>query len=277
MEPITSRQNPKIKQARSLRTRKGRERTGLHLVEGLHHLGAAMQAQAPLEHLLYDPDELGSPFTQELLEAARARGLPCYPTATEIMASLSEKEGAAGLLGVARQRWTALETLSVQSHPWLVGLVAPQDPGNLGAVLRSLDAVGAHGLLLLDGGVDPFHPTAVRASMGALFRVPVCRASVNGFMAWAGAQGYHLYASSSRGTSAYRSMAYRFPAVLLMGSEREGLSPALLAQCDEVIRLPMAGLVSSLNLAVAAGVMLYAMLEAFTQGYQDESPRPRPG
>jgi TrmH family RNA methyltransferase len=273
MDLITSRQNPKIKQARALRSRKGRERSGLFLVDGLHHLGAAQEAGVPLEYLLYAPEALTSPFGLELLAAAKARGLPCYPATPQVFAALSEKEGPAGLIGVARQRWTPLETLTPQSHPWLVGLAAPQDPGNLGAILRTLDAVGAHGLVLLDGGVDPFHPTAVRASMGAVFWVPVCAARAGEFAAWIGSRGYRLYAASAQGQTGYRALAYQLPAVLLMGSEREGLPANLLALCDEVIRVPMQGHVSSLNLAVATGVMLYAMHDAFPAKSGPDPPR----
>jgi len=140
-------------------------------------------------------------------------------------------------------------------------LVAPQDPGNVGSILRTIDAVGAGGLLLLDSGVDAYHPTAVRASMGAIFWYPVVSATFAAFAAWVKQHAYHVLGTSARGPSDYTTADYTRPLVLLMGSEREGLSSEQAAICQQVVRLPMLGRASSLNLSVATGVMLYAMLE----------------
>jgi TrmH family RNA methyltransferase len=123
-----------------------------------------------------------------------------------------------------------------------------------------VDAVGASGLILLENSVDPYHPSAVRASMGALFWYPVIQTTYADFIAWAKAGAYTLYGTSAHGKTDYRSVEhYRFPLILLLGSEREGLSAEQVSQCDQVLRMPMHGRVTSLNLAVAAGIMLYAM------------------
>jgi TrmH family RNA methyltransferase len=145
------------------------------------------------------------------------------------------------------------------SHPWLTALVNPQDPGNIGTIVRTLDAVGASGLILLDGGADPGHPNAVRASLGALFWLPIVSASFDDFAAWAGQHAYHIHGASEAGAATYDAVAYRRPMILLMGSEREGLTRQQEAVCESTVRLPMVGRVTSLNLAVATGVMLYAM------------------
>jgi len=126
-----------------------------------------------------------------------------------------------------------------------------------------LDAVGAHALILLDGGADPYHPAAVRASMGALFWVPVVQTDWASFHQWAREQGYHLYGSSAHGTADYNKVGYTKPAALLLGNERAGLTPEQRDACETVVRLPMQGHGTSLNLAVAAGVLLYAMRSAW--------------
>jgi RNA methyltransferase, TrmH family len=154
---------------------------------------------------------------------------------------------------------------------WGLACVSPQDPGNIGAILRTIDAVGASGLLMLDGGVDIYHPTAVRASMGGIFRKQVVRAAFDEFSAWAHANGYQIIGSSAHGSKDYQEVKrYRRPLILLLGEERRGLTPTQAEICTSMLRLPMHGKVTSLNLAVAAGVLLYDMLgkmEGVETGY----------
>lgn len=262
MELITSSSNPKIKHARSLRQRKGREESGNFLVEGIHPVGAAVEAGSDLATVFYASDFLDSLFAHELIERLKIQGVPCYATSGEVFASLADKENPQGVLAVARKPRLGLEDLTAENFPWGVALVAPQDPGNVGTILRTVDAVGASGLLLLENSVDAYHPTAVRASMGAIFRKAVVTASFADFVRWARPQSYHIYGSSAHAEQDYRQVdRYSRPAILLLGSEREGLTPEQSAVCKWIIRLPMHGKVTSLNLAVAAGVLLYAMLE----------------
>lgn len=261
---LTSLSNPLVKQARALRGRKARAESGLFLVEGLHHVGAAMEAGWRLEALLYAPDLLTGDFALSLLEDARRLGLTPQPVSVKVMESLAEKDNPQGLLALVEQRHVGLE--AVQDLRCAVALVSPQDPGNVGAILRSLDAVGADALFLLDAlegersAVDLYHPTLVRASMGALFWKPVVRLSFEAFLPWSRQKGWQLIGASAHARLDYR--AYRpneAPWVLLLGNEQKGLSADQLAACDAVLSLPMRGKVSSLNLAVAAGVLLYAL------------------
>jgi TrmH family RNA methyltransferase len=196
----------------------------------------------------------------ELIEQQVNQGVPCYATSAEVFVSISERENPQGLLAVVRKRELTLADISPANFEWGVALVAPQDPGNVGTVLRTIDAVGASGLLLLDSSVDPTHPTAVRGSMGAIFWHPVLQVTFEEFAAWVRRHGYHVYGTSARGSVGYESIdSYERPSILLMGSEREGLTPDQAGLCDALVRLPMRGRVSSLNLAVATGVMLYEM------------------
>jgi TrmH family RNA methyltransferase len=125
-----------------------------------------------------------------------------------------------------------------------------------------LDAVGGDGLILLDGGVDPFHPSAVRASMGTLFWKPVATASFDDFTGWARQNHFQLIGTSAHAAVNYRDAKLeKLPSILVLGSEQKGLSDVQLAACNVSIKLPMHGRASSLNLAVAAGVLLYELLE----------------
>lgn len=258
MPLIHSRQNPKIKLARGLRTRQGRHKHGLFVVEGLRHVGAALEAGAPFAFLLWAPDRLTSPFGRALVARAEAQW-PVYATTGEILDSIASREHSQGLIGVVEIRPTPIEALAPARNPWVVAVVAPQNPGNIGTLLRTMDAAGATALFLLDGGADPYHPAAVRASMGALFWLPVVQTSWHTFLEWVQRHGYHLYGSSARGTTPYTHIDYTKPAALLLGNERHGLSPAQRKACEAVVTLPMEGHGTSLNLAVAAGILLYTM------------------
>jgi RNA methyltransferase, TrmH family len=260
MTNLTNPRNPHLKQVRKLQQRKEREATGLFVVEGIRHVGEAIEAKADVQYICYAPTLLESPFAHDLIARESARGLRCYALASDVFRSLADKENPQGILAVVRRLHLTLGTLTPDTAPWLVALVAPQDPGNIGAILRSVEAVGASGLLLLDGGADPYHPSAVRASLGALFWMPVVSATFSDFVTWAKAKGYHLYGTSAHGIEDYRAVTYTRPMILLLGSEQKGLLPDQAAACQHLVRLPMTGRVTSLNLAVAAGVMLYAML-----------------
>ncbi len=257
---ITSLRNPRIKQARSLRQRKVRRESGLFLVEGIRQVGDAIRSGFEIVDLFYAPDILTSEFAYRLLEEARQRCLEAAPVSPQVFASLTEKQHPQGILAIARWPRRTLEKFSPRNAPWVVALVAPQDPGNIGTILRTMDAVGADALLLLEGGADPTHPTAVRASMGALFWIPVVQTDFAAFAAWSERHGYAVYGTSAHGTAGLEALrAAQPPLVLLLGSERTGLSAEQRAVCRQTVRLPMQGHVSSLNLGVAAGVCLYAL------------------
>lgn len=267
MTTLLSRNNPRIKQIRKLLAhRKERESTRLFVVEGIHHVGEAIAAQAELAYLCYAPDLLSSDFARQLLGEQTQLGLPCLAVDGDTFSGISGKDNPQGIMAVVKQPDLQLHSLNSPHFTWGVALVAPQDPGNIGAILRTIDAVGASGLLLLDDplnnqfSADPYHPSSVRASMGTIFWYPPISTSFSDFQNWGKAQNYKIY-----GTSAHASMDYREierfeqPLVLLMGSERLGLTASQSAICDVMLGIPMHGRVTSLNLAVATGVMLYSI------------------
>jgi TrmH family RNA methyltransferase len=253
---ITSLSNPLIKQARALHQKKARNETGLFLVEGIHHVGECLEAGWEVEAVLYASNVLTSAFAHEMI--TRLSFTPQLVTA-QVMESLADKENPQGVLAVVRQKRTQLKDLNPVKHA--VALVSPQDPGNVGTILRTVDAVGADALFLLDGGVDLYHPTVVRSSMGTLFWKPIVQTSFDEFIQWARAGGYQLIGTSARGTVDYRTLAPLTPWALVLGNEQKGLSLEQTQACDMTVSLPMKGRVSSLNLSVAAGVLLYQFLK----------------
>jgi len=259
-EIISSPANPLVRQARALRLHKTRQETGLFLVEGIFHVGEALQAGWEILSLLYAPDLLDSPFAASLLQRARAQGLRCVALSRAAFESFAEKENPQGLAALARQRSFVLSSASLPDFRFGVALVSPQDPGNVGTIFRSLDAVGGDALFVLDGGVELYHPSLVRASMGTLFWKPFYTLKAAEFFAWAAQRRVEVIGTSARAPSDYRALLPgSTPRTLLLGSEQKGLSAAQLALCQQTVSLPMRGRASSLNLGVAASVLMYAL------------------
>ena len=257
---ITSLSNPLIKQARALHQKKARLGSGTFLVEGIHHVGEAVQAGWEVDLILYAPELLTSSFARDLISRM---GAASQPVSTPVMESLADKDNPQGILAIVRQRQTRIDELKLSDAPgaqtirWAAALVSPQDPGNVGTILRTLDAVGADVLFLLDGGVELYHPTVIRSSMGTIFWKPVIQTSFDEFVTWARNGKYQLIGTSARGDVSYQTLVPQTPWILVLGNEQKGLSTTQTNACDVAVSLPMKGRVSSLNLAVAAGVLLY--------------------
>jgi TrmH family RNA methyltransferase len=261
MALIESKQNPKVKLARALYDRKTRDEQKLYLVEGTFHVGIALETGAPIEFVLYAPGLLRGEFAKALIATLSEKQVQAHEVDSAILEGLASKENPQGMLAVVRQHPTPLSELRLVAAGLAIAAVTPQDPGNVGSILRTIDAAGAAALILLDGGVDAWHPQAVRAGMGAHFTKPIATATFAEFESWAKGHGYPIYGSSAKAERDYREAHYALPGVLLLGSEREGLTAAQQAACTQVVRLPMRGRVTSLNLAVAAGVLVYEMLK----------------
>ncbi len=253
---ITSLSNPLIKQARSLRQKKARAESGSFLVEGIHHVGEVIEAGWDVESVLYAPGVLTSAFAHDLITRLSFSPQPVTP---QVMESLADKDNPQGILAIVRQKKTQLKDNKPAMRA--VALVSPQDPGNVGTILRTMDAVGADVLFLLDGGVELYHPTVVRASMGTLFWKPVVQASFDEFVQWARGGNYQLIGTSAHGDVEYQTLVPQSPWVLVLGNEQKGLSIEQTKACDVTVSLPMMGRVSSLNLSVAAGVLLYQFVK----------------
>lgn len=249
---IASLSNPLVKKVRALRQRKARAETGLFVVEGLHPVGEAVEAGWEVESILYTPDVMTSSFAHALLLRNPSM---LQPVSRAVMESLADKENPQGILALVHQRSPRLADLAAARQT--VAIVSPQDPGNVGTILRTMDSMAADALVLADGGVDPYHPTSVRASMGALFWKPVTQASFAELIDWSREHNWQRIGTSAHASVDYREFRPTLPWLLVLGNEQKGLSQEQQAACDIVVSLPMRGRSSSLNLAVAAGILLY--------------------
>lgn len=260
-ELITSLSNPLVKQARSLRQRKARAESGLFLVEGIHHVGEVVESNWDIQSVLYAPELLTSDFATKLIHALEAKHIRVQAVSTSVMESLADKDNPQGILTLVSARTTPISALSIADVSSAVALVSPQDPGNVGSILRTMDAVGVNLLFLLDGGVDVFHPSVVRASMGTMFHQKIASATFDEFVTWAKREQFQLIGTSAHADMDYREAKPSSRWALVLGSEQKGLSSVQLAACDLTVSLPMRGRASSLNLSVATGVLLYQIVQ----------------
>jgi TrmH family RNA methyltransferase len=257
---ITGFSNPAVKYLRSLRDKKHRKRSGQFLVEGLRLLEDA-RASGRVPQMLVMADGRADHDLLARLEAdVMAAGGEVISTTPDILAKITGKDNAQSVAGVFDEWDTVLGALDRSAAPvWLVAQ-ALRDPGNLGTMLRTCDAVGAGGLILIDDCADPFSAEAVRASMGALFTVGLAQARWEEFLLWLRSGAGQLVAASLRDAVPYRGAVYRAPCFILVGNESQGLPEAYEAACDLRVTLPMRGRADSLNAAVAGAVLAYEVL-----------------
>ena len=257
---ITAYSNPLVKRVQGLRDKRNRREEGLFLAEGLRILTEARETGRVPVYLFYAAASARHPLVLALVEAVEARGGEAIETIPDILAKLSGKDNPQAVVGVFETFETPLAALDRHAAPlWLVA-ERLRDPGNLGTILRTGDAVGAGGLILVDECVDPFSTEAVRASMGALFTVPIARAPWGEFLAWLRGGPGQLVGLSLQTEQGYRDARYAAPTFLLTGNEAQGLPEAYEAECDLLVKLPMLGKADSLNAAVATAVMAYEVL-----------------
>jgi len=245
-----------LRECRRLHARKEREATGRYLVEGIRPVRAALLSDAQVDGILHVPESLRHGYGQATIDLALSRGLPCQALTPAQFASISTRENPRGIAAIGRQTWSDLTRLTQLTAPVVV-LHEPQDPGNLGTILRTCDAAGAAGVVLTGNAVDPWHPTALRAAMGATFGIPLVRCDVEALVAWARTLSIAIVGTSDRAATDYATHEYDEQFILLMGSERQGLPRALETIASEMVRIPMAGQADSLNLAIATSLVLY--------------------
>jgi RNA methyltransferase, TrmH family len=257
---ITSHQNPLAKRIRRLEHKKYRQEEGAYFVEGIRVVLSALEVSAPVELLVYAPELLTSDVGWEAIRGYEAAGGEAAAVSGEVFRSFSQRDNPAGLGAIVGARLRMLAELPVTPEAIFVAAHDTGDPGNLGTIVRTMDGMGAAGLILAGQTTDPFHPTAVKASMGTLFRVPVVQVPrLEPVWAWAEEHAIFTVATSARGTHSFWAAPYRFPALLLLGSEGEGLPADVIQRADLAVAIPMHGTASSLNLAVAAGLLLYEL------------------
>jgi len=260
---ITGFSNPTVKFLRSLREKKLRRRERKFLAEGLRLLTDARDCGILPEMLVMASGREAHPLLLQLEDAVVAAGGEVVEMDQAILAKVTGKDNPQAVAGVFAEFDTRLSQLDRGAAPiWLVAQ-ALRDPGNLGTMLRTGDAVGAGGLILIDDCADPFSVEAVRASMGAIFTQRLAVARWDEFVAWLRSGPGQLVAASLRDPTDYRAASYTAPCFLLVGNESQGLPEAYEAECDLRVTIPMRGRADSLNAAVAGAVLAYEALAKF--------------
>ncbi|MGQ0558197.1 MAG: TrmH family RNA methyltransferase [Sphingosinicella sp.] len=255
---VTAFSNPLVKHARSLREKKYRKREGLFLAEGLRILTEAREAGRLPVRLFYS--DSGHKLVRALIGETEAAGGESIQTTDEILHKISGKENPQTVLGVYPAFDTSLALIDRTKAPLWIVAQALRDPGNLGTILRTGDAAGAGGLILVDESSDPFSVEAVRASMGALFTQRIALAGWQEFRRWLRDGQGQLIGTSLHAEQDYRLARYESPTFILIGNEAQGLPSEYEDECDLLVKIPMLGKADSLNAAAAAAIMAYEVL-----------------
>ncbi|HEX6217738.1 MAG TPA: RNA methyltransferase [Sphingomicrobium sp.] len=249
--------NTTVKRLRSLRDKKARRAEGLFLAEGLRIIAEARDSGRLPEIIAFSAEGGRHPLAAEIIAATEAGGGEAIETDPDILAKMSGKDNPQMLVAAYRQQTLGLAEIDRTAAPLWIVAQALRDPGNIGTILRTGDAVGAGGLILVDDSADPFSVEAVRASMGAIFTQTVAQARWDEFIAWLRAGPGQLVGTSLKATHDYLDARYEKPCFILIGNEQQGLPAEYEDACDLLVKIPMAGRADSLNAAMAAAVMTF--------------------
>ena len=259
---ITSAANDEVKRLRALHERKFRKKTGWFLAEGVRVCHEAVALGWAMHRLAFVAGREDDQQVKRLLNGLVSSEGRALPMTSSLMQRISGKDNPQIVLGAFGQRWDSLATIEEVADQSWVALDRVRDPGNLGTIMRTADAVGAKGLILIGDCTDPYSVEAVRASMGAVFNIRIVASSEEAFLKFVASWKGRIVGTALPAVTDYRKADYSGPLIMLMGNEQSGLTKNLMDACSQLIKLPMLGRSDSLNLAVAAGITLY---EALTQ------------
>lgn len=256
-EPITSLQNPRVKNLVKLRDRGPRDEQGVFVIEGFRAIARALDREVPLRELYFCRDWFLGTNEDSLLERARNAGTELIELGKNALAKAAYRDRPEGLLAVADQWHNKPTDLRLTDEPFLLVIEAIEKPGNLGTILRSADAAGVHAVIICDPVTDLFNPNVVRSSTGVLFSVPVAMAATDEVISFLKNRGVRTVATTPAASLSYTNCNLTGPLAIVMGSEQFGLSEIWLNSCDQQVRIPMAGQADSLNVAMATIVTLF--------------------
>jgi len=258
---ITSVSNPRVKAAVKLRERKGRDGQGRIIIDGVREIGRGLAAGIKVVELYFVPELCDDAEHQKLLAAAERAGAELIEVPLPVMEKLAFGNRAEGVVAVAAQpAELQLADLKLENDVLIAVVEGVEKPGNLGAILRTADAAGVAALIVADGGTDLHNPNAIRASLGAIFTVPVCAASSDDALAWLRHEKFRLLAARVDAAEDYTLADFRGRVAIILGSEAHGLSEPWRGEDIRAIRLPLLGSVDSLNLSATAAVLFYEAL-----------------
>jgi TrmH family RNA methyltransferase len=258
VKEVTSLANPIIKDIKALTQKKGREETGTFMAEGLKLVIDALELGWTIRTLVYAKAAKGKTLVEQVATKTVASGGLVLEVSEKVLSSITRRDNPQMAVGIFDQRWKPLRDIRPADGETYVALDRVRDPGNLGTIIRTADAAGASGVILVGDCTDPFSLETVRATMGSVFAMPVARATAEEFLAWKKTAGVNVVATHLAGSVDYRTIDYsKKPVVLLMGNEQSGLPPELASKADKLARIPQQGRADSLNLAIATAVMVF--------------------
>ena len=258
VKEVTSLANPIVKDIKALAQKKTRDETKTFMAEGLKLVIDALELGWTIRTLVYAKAAKGKPQVEQVAAKTFAKGGLVLEVSEKVMSAITRRDNPQMVVGIFTQRWTNLRDLKPKTGETYVALDRVRDPGNLGTIVRTADAAGASGVILVGESTDPFSMETVRATMGSVFAVPLVKTSAADFLAWKTGAGVAVVATHLAGAVDYRTIDYRKkPVVLLMGNEQSGLPDQLAREADALARIPQQGRAGSLNLAVATAVMLF--------------------
>ena len=256
---VTSLTNPIVKAVRALHMRKERDETGLFVAEGLKTVIEGVETGHAPKILMYGQGAADHPLLQNAMRATlQARGEVIEVT-QDILAKVSRRDNPQAVVGVFTQVFKPLAEIDPTAATCFVALHRVRDPGNLGTIIRTADAAGCGGVILVGECCDPWSVECVRATMGSIFAVPLARATTAEFLAWRESWPGSVAGTLLTAVTDYQAASYAAPTLILMGNEQQGLTPEMAGACDVAVKIPMRGRADSLNLAVATGIMIYAV------------------
>lgn len=263
VKEVTSLANPIVKDIKALALKKFRDEQRAFMAEGLKLVIDALDLGWSIRTLVFAKAGLGNPMVEKAAARTVAAGGLVLEVGEKVLSAITRRDNPQMVVGVFDQRYLPLNEIRPTGDDVWVTLDRVRDPGNLGTVIRTIDAVGAKGLILVGETTDPFSLETVRATMGSVFAVPVAKATTEQFLKWRKGFPGLVAGTHLKGAVDYRSVEFSGrPVLLLMGNEQQGLPDDLAAACDRLLRIPQAGRADSLNLAVATGVMLYEVRRA---------------
>ncbi len=261
MLPISSLDNPKIKELVALREKRCRDKTERFLIEGYRELLRAHDGGVPIEQLYICPELFLGENETSLIDKFRLQGTQIFSCTTKVFHKSSYRDRPDGLIGVAKTMQYSLQDLEKKlpqgKAPLLVVAVNIEKPGNLGTILRSSDAAGAHGVIVCDRCTDVYNPNVVRASVGTLFTLPVVETTTAAALTWLKDNKIHTIATTPSTDKFYSDINLTQPSAIIVGAEQIGLSDLWLESADYKVKIPMLGVADSLNVAMATTILLY--------------------
>lgn len=266
-EVISSPSNNSIKHIKGLLLKKYRDKYHLFIAEGDKLVREAISSDLTVDMIVFSQVNGGT--QNEIYNLAEQKGIRCIITTDTIFKSLSDTQSPQGVMAIVNEKTYKLDKITDHTNSFLVLLDGITDPGNLGTIIRTVDAAGGAGVILLNGCVDPYNPKVVRSTMGSIFRLPIFQGYDTVELTNKLSQsGYHIVTSHLQGTNIFQWSGDFAKTALVIGSESHGVSQEIINASDSLVKIPMTGGAESLNASVAAGILIYEILRKGIKMYK---------